>query len=43
MRRLGQALGRNPMAVYRLAMDKDALLDGVVELVVSDVTTPPPA
>ena len=28
MRRLGQALDRNPMAVYRHAMDKDILLDG---------------
>jgi AcrR family transcriptional regulator len=31
MRRLGQALDRNPMAIYRHAADKDALLDGVVE------------
>jgi AcrR family transcriptional regulator len=36
MRRLGQALGRNPMAIYRHAMDKDILLDGLVELVVAD-------
>jgi AcrR family transcriptional regulator len=36
MRRLGKALDRNPMAIYRHAMDKDALLDGVVELVVAD-------
>ena len=36
MRRLGKALDRNPMAIYRQAMDKDALLDGVVELVVAD-------
>jgi len=35
MRRLGQALDRNPMAVYRHAMDKDALLDGLVERVIS--------
>jgi AcrR family transcriptional regulator len=43
MRRLAKALDRNPMAIYRHAMDKDALLDGVVELVVADfvVTTPP--
>ena len=36
MRRLGQALDRNPMAIYRHAADKDALLDGVVEHVVAD-------
>jgi AcrR family transcriptional regulator len=36
MRRLGKALDRNPMAIYRHAMDKDALLDGVVEIVVAD-------
>ena len=35
MRRLGQALNRNPMAIYRHAMDKEELLDGVVERVVS--------
>ena len=33
MRRLGQALGRDPMALYRYAANKSALLDGVVELV----------
>ena len=37
MRRLGQALDRNPMAIYRHAADKDALLDGVVERVVSEL------
>lgn len=43
MRRLGAALNRNPMAVYRHARDKDALLDGVVELVVAQfVVTPGP-
>ena len=35
MRRLGQALDRNPMAIYRHAADKNDLLDGVVEQVVS--------
>jgi AcrR family transcriptional regulator len=35
MRRLGQALDRNPMAIYRHAADKNALLDGVVEQVLS--------
>ena len=40
MRRLGQALGRNPMAIYRHAADKDALLDGLLERVVSDLAVP---
>jgi AcrR family transcriptional regulator len=40
MRRLGQALDRNPMAIYRHAADKDALLDGVVERVVSELVVP---
>jgi AcrR family transcriptional regulator len=37
MRRLGQALGRNPTGIYRHAADKDALLDLVVEHVVADL------
>ena len=37
MRRLGQALDRNPMGIYRHAADKDALLDGVVEHVVAEL------
>ena len=37
MRRLGQALDRNPMGIYRHAADKDALLDGVVEHVLSEL------
>jgi AcrR family transcriptional regulator len=40
MRRLGQALGRNPMAIYRHAADKNALLDGVVEQVLSALVVP---
>jgi AcrR family transcriptional regulator len=36
MRRLGHALDRNPMAIYRHAADKDAVLDGVVEQVASE-------
>jgi AcrR family transcriptional regulator len=40
MRRLGQALGRDPMAIYRHAADKDALLDGVVEHVAAELITP---
>ena len=38
MRRLGRALGRDPMAVYRYADTKTALLDGVVELVLDKLT-----
>lgn len=37
MRRLGQSLERNPMAIYRHAADKDALFDGVVEHVVCEL------
>jgi AcrR family transcriptional regulator len=40
MRRLGQALDRNPMGIYRHAADKDALLDLVVEHVISQHVTP---
>jgi AcrR family transcriptional regulator len=40
MRRLGQALDRDPMAIYRHAADKDALLDGVVEHVAAELITP---
>ena len=40
MRRLGQALDRNPMAIYRHAADKDVLLDGVVELVAAELVAP---
>ncbi len=41
MRRLGKALGCDPMQLYRYATSKDALLDGVVELVVSRLDVPP--
>jgi AcrR family transcriptional regulator len=40
MRRLGQALDRNPMAIYRHAQDKQALLDGVIEHVISELGAP---
>jgi AcrR family transcriptional regulator len=40
MRRLGQALDRNAMAIYRHAADKDALLDAVVELVAEKLVVP---
>jgi AcrR family transcriptional regulator len=41
MRRLGQALGRDPMALYRYAANKNALLDGVVELVMGQARLDP--
>jgi AcrR family transcriptional regulator len=37
MRRLGHALGRDPMRLYRFAASKDELLDGVVELVLDEL------
>lgn len=37
MRRLGQALGRDPMALYRHAASRKELLAGVVELVLEEV------
>nr|WP_132975658.1 TetR/AcrR family transcriptional regulator C-terminal domain-containing protein [Pseudonocardia dioxanivorans] len=40
MRRLGRALGRDPMRLYRFAASKDELLDGVVELVLADLQVP---
>lgn len=40
MRRLGRALDRDPMRLYRHAPSKDALLDGVVELVLTDLRVP---
>ncbi|WP_246106228.1 TetR/AcrR family transcriptional regulator C-terminal domain-containing protein [Pseudonocardia kunmingensis] len=40
MRRLGKALGRDPMRLYRHASSKEALLDGVVDLVLSELTVP---
>lgn len=40
MRRLGQRLQRDPMALYRYAANRDALLDGVVELVLAQLQVP---
>jgi AcrR family transcriptional regulator len=37
MRRLGHALGRDPMTLYRYASNKAALLDGVAELVLDQL------
>src|ERR1700678_1200444 len=41
MRRLGAALGRDPMILYRHAPAKAALLDGVVETVLSQLKVDP--
>ncbi len=43
MRRLGQLLDRNPMAIYRHAANKDALLDGIIEHVISELVVPQPS
>lgn len=41
MRRLGDALHRDPMALYRHAPNKAALLDGVAEMVFEQLTVDP--
>ncbi|MFD0364939.1 TetR/AcrR family transcriptional regulator [Nocardia sp. GCM10030253] len=41
MRRLGEALGRDPMALYRHAANKAAVLDGVAESVLAQLTVDP--
>jgi AcrR family transcriptional regulator len=41
MRRLGAALSRDPMILYRHAPSKAALLDGVVESVIGQLTVDP--
>lgn len=38
MRRLGKALGRDPMTLYRHAPSKAAVLDGVAEIVLAQLT-----
>ncbi|AYF75803.1 TetR family transcriptional regulator [Nocardia yunnanensis] len=38
MRRLGRALGCDPMALYRQAASKSAVLDGVVEVMLGQLT-----
>lgn len=40
MRRLGQALDRDPMALYRYAENRAALLDGVAETVLAQLVIP---
>lgn len=41
MRRLGQELGRDPMSLYRYAENRAALLDGVSELVLNELSIEP--
>jgi AcrR family transcriptional regulator len=41
MRRLGQELGVEAMSLYNHVSNKDAILDGVVDLVLSDIEVPP--
>lgn len=41
MRRLGTELGRDPMSLYRYAENRAALLDGVSELVLNQLTIHP--
>jgi AcrR family transcriptional regulator len=41
MRRLGQELGRDPMSLYRYAENRAALLDGVTELVLNQLSIQP--
>jgi AcrR family transcriptional regulator len=42
MRRLGQDLGVEAMALYRHVRDKEALLDGMIDAVVGDIARPTP-
>ena len=40
MRRLGSALGYEAMAIYKHVANKDEILDGMIELVVSSIESP---
>src|SRR4051794_1851503 len=40
MRRLGKELHRDPMSLYRHAIDREALLDGIAELVLDQLVIP---
>ncbi len=42
MRRLGQELGVEAMSLYKHVANKDAVLDGIVDLVVGEITVPRP-
>jgi len=41
MRRLGQQLGVEAMSLYNHVANKDDILDGIVDLVLSDIDVPP--
>ena len=41
MRRLGQELGCDPMSLYRYAANRNALLDGITELVIDELPVSP--
>jgi AcrR family transcriptional regulator len=41
MRRLGQQLGVEAMSLYNHVANKDAVLDGIVDLVLGDIDVPP--
>jgi AcrR family transcriptional regulator len=43
MRRLGEDLGVGPMALYRHVINKDDLIDGLVDLVFAEIGLPPEA
>jgi AcrR family transcriptional regulator len=43
MRKLGQRLGVEAMAIYRHVRGKDELLDGLVEVVLAEIEQPPPS
>ena len=43
MRKLGQELGVEGMALYRHVRNKDEILDGIVDVVVGEVVSPAPA
>jgi AcrR family transcriptional regulator len=43
MRRLGQELGVEAMSLYKHVANKDAILDGIVDLAVGEITLPSPA
>jgi AcrR family transcriptional regulator len=42
MRRLGQGLGVDAMALYRHVRNKDDLFDGIVEVIVAEIPRPEP-
>ncbi|MHA7276723.1 TetR/AcrR family transcriptional regulator C-terminal domain-containing protein [Arthrobacter sp. HLT1-21] len=41
MRKLGQKLGKDPMALYRYAHNREALLDGLTEIIWDQLEIPP--